>query len=216
MGQTERCFVLRSDPSFRTRTCSVGNQSRGELFWASAIGGAMLNILFVCTGNVCRSPTAERLVCAGAIERKIDGVSASSAGLRAVVGHPMHPTAALVLESLGGDASNFAARQFTPAIGANADLVLTMTIAQRDDVLERAPRLLRRTFSLAEAAWLASANDCARVEDLSEMRFMTGAAALAEVDDPIGQNADVFERVGAQIADLLRPVLALLQRSQAL
>jgi ATP-dependent Clp protease ATP-binding subunit ClpA len=38
-----------------------------------------------------------------------------------VIGHPIHPSAAIILEELGGDASNFAARQLKPKIAAAAD-----------------------------------------------------------------------------------------------
>jgi protein-tyrosine phosphatase len=62
-----------------------------------------LHILFVCTGNICRSPSAERLATAA-------GASASSAGTRAVIGHPMHPESARVLRDLGGDPDGFVAR----------------------------------------------------------------------------------------------------------
>jgi protein-tyrosine phosphatase len=71
-----------------------------------------------------------------------------------VVGYPVQPNAALVLEKLGGDASGFAARQLTSRIASDADLVLTMTRAHRDAVLELAPHRLHRTFTLREAARL--------------------------------------------------------------
>jgi len=61
-----------------------------------------VHVLFVCTGNICRSPTAERLTCAFATEHGL-GLDASSAGTRAVIGYGMEPTAAEVLRSMGGD-----------------------------------------------------------------------------------------------------------------
>jgi protein-tyrosine phosphatase len=64
----------------------------------------------------------------------------SSAGTRAVIGHPVHAKAARVLVELGGDPADFAARQLKPAIATEADLVLAMTREHRDAVLEITPR----------------------------------------------------------------------------
>lgn len=133
----------------------------------------------------------------------------TSAGTRAVIGDPIHPEAAIVLEKLGGDASSFAARQLTPRVASDADLVLTMTRAHRDKVLELSPRLLRRTFTLIEASRLVAVFGAANVADLADLRPQLGTLEVADVRDPIGQNADVFTDVGAQIADLLPPIVTL-------
>lgn len=175
--------------------------------------GLILHILFVCTGNICRSPTAERLAKAYGAQLKIRDFTTASAGVRAVVGRPIHPYAALVLESLGGDASSFAARQLTPKIAASADLVLAMTKAHRDSVLERVPRLLHRTFTLSEVSWLATNGGASSVEGLAELRAQVPASDLTEVPDPMGQDPDVFQAVGSQIADLLLPIVDLCGRS---
>jgi protein-tyrosine phosphatase len=172
-----------------------------------------LHVLFVCTGNICRSPTAERLAAAFGHEYQLADFTTSSAGVRAVVGHPIHPEATRVLESLGGDASQFAARQFTPKVASDADLVITMTAAHRDAVLKRAPRLLRITFTLSEAAELASDGGMATIADLPELRARHGVSNFTDVTDPIGQDPDVFDAVGAQIALLLPPIVDLCRRS---
>lgn len=125
----------------------------------------------------------------------------------------MHERAALVLEGLGGDATGFVARQMTPRIASEADLVLTMTRAHRDRVLGIAPRLLRRTFTLTEASQLASAAHVRHLSDLAELRPQLDAKASPDVPDPIGQDAEVFAAVGTQIADLLPPILELCKRS---
>lgn len=174
---------------------------------------ALLHVLFVCTGNICRSPIAERLAAAYTVRCQVPELRTSSAGTRAVIAHPIHRDAALVLEELGGEVSNFAARQLTSRIASDADLVLTMTRAHRDAVLELAPRQLRRTFTLSEAARLASEGSAQNVADLSALRPHVDTRELRDIPDPIGQSAEFFAMVGSQIADLLPPILELCRRS---
>ncbi|MCH9730101.1 MAG: low molecular weight phosphatase family protein, partial [Actinomycetia bacterium] len=168
-----------------------------------------MHLLFVCTGNICRSPTAERLATSYAARSGIPDLIASSAGTRAVIGHPIHQNAAAVLERLGGDASNFAARQLTAKIASAADLVVTMTKAHRDAVLELAPNKLHKTFTMIEAARLIAECKAKTVKDLSTLRPQLAAGETLDIDDPIGQDLEVFSRVGSQIAELLPPILEL-------
>ncbi|QZT58440.1 low molecular weight phosphatase family protein [Mycolicibacterium austroafricanum] len=173
-----------------------------------------MHILFVCTGNICRSPTAERLAAAIGAQLQIPNFEASSAGTRAVVGHPIHHDAAVVLQGLGGgDGSGFSARQLAPRIISNADLILAMTIEHRNGVLEQAPHKLHRTFTLAEAAQLASDFHPASIEDLARLRPQLASEKVRDIPDPIGRNQQFFEMVGSRIAELLPPVLALCQQA---
>lgn len=177
--------------------------------------GTKLRVLFVCTGNICRSPIAERLAEAHGAQLGIPRFDAISAGTRAVVDHPVHHHAAAVLESLGGDASNFAAQQLTAKIASNADLVLTMTRSHRDKVLEMAPRSLPKTFTLAEAAQMERRFGPRGIEELGGLRSRISQRDLRDIADPIGREVEAFAAVGAEIADLLIPVLDLCRRSSA-
>jgi protein-tyrosine phosphatase len=123
----------------------------------------------------------------------------------------MHPEAARVLETHGGDPSDFAARQLIPKIAAEPDLVLTMTKAHRDVVLELAPRQLHRTFTLTEASKLVSEYGAKDVADLSALRPSLASDEPLDIADPIGLDAEFFITIGAQIAALLPPVLQLFQ-----
>ena len=172
-----------------------------------------MHILFVCTGNICRSPSAERLAIAYAAEHGIPDFTASSAGTRAVIGHPIHRDAARTLEQLGADASGFSARQLKPKFVSDADLVITMTTEQRDVSLEVAPRQMKRTFTLIEASRLAAEFGAETISDLAAMRPYLSANGPSDIPDPIGQRAEVFASVGSQIADLLPPILELCRRS---
>tara|TARA_B100000519_G_C14105868_1_gene373337 strand:- start:187 stop:558 length:372 start_codon:yes stop_codon:yes gene_type:complete len=116
---------------------------------------------------------------------------------------------------LGGDPSHFAARRLTPRIAAAADLILAMTTSHRDTVLEMAPQKLHQTFSLVEASRLASDHRAQSVADLAYLRSQLPLPELADVEDPIGRDAEVYAMVGSQIAELLLPILDLCRRSAA-
>ncbi len=183
-----------------------------------------MRILFVCTGNVCRSPLAERLATAGAREKlahspEADMVKIASAGLSAVADRPMDPHAAAALIELGGDPADFRSREFTRELAADADLVLTMTRDQRRTVLEATPRGLRRTFTLTEAADLWQRADLtglsllpvtARARELGRRldaaRSRRAPASSDDIADPIGQRAEVHQEVAGLVAAALRPL----------
>jgi protein-tyrosine phosphatase len=111
-------------------------------------------VLFVCTGNVCRSPLAERYLLA----RLPAGapVRAGSAGVRALVGEPMDPPSAQALRELGGDDRGHAARALDAGLVRAADLVLGATVQHREAVLRLEPAALHRTFTVKEFVRLAA------------------------------------------------------------
>ncbi|HET6165660.1 MAG TPA: hypothetical protein VFE07_02430 [Marmoricola sp.] len=119
---------------------------------ALSVTAAPFRVLFVCIGNVCRSPVAERLL-AARLPR--DRFEVSSAGVGAMVGYAMSRYAAVELQAYGGDPLGFAARQLTPQMIEQSDLVLTATRELRSQVLAEVPNALRRTFTILEFAALA-------------------------------------------------------------
>lgn len=114
-----------------------------------------LRILMVCTGNICRSPLAERLLAARLADA---GVSAevSSAGTGAMVGDPMTPETAALVRPLGGIERPHAARQLDSSMIRDADLILTATRQHRAAVVSLMPTAVPRTFTLLEFARLAA------------------------------------------------------------
>jgi protein-tyrosine phosphatase len=107
-------------------------------------------VLFVCVGNVCRSPLGERL-----LRSKLpESFDVSSAGMYALAGQPMSPRAAAQLEQYGGDPAGFEARQLDSSIALGSDLILVATAELRSQVLAEWPALLRRTFTVREFAAL--------------------------------------------------------------
>ncbi|MDQ0078450.1 arsenate reductase/protein-tyrosine-phosphatase family protein [Arthrobacter oryzae] len=116
-----------------------------------------VRILTVCTGNICRSPVAERLLQAGLDQVLPGGFEVRSAGTRAMVGSPIQPLSADIVRMYGGTDKGFAARQLTPKILRDTDIVLTMTSKHRGEVLQLDASLLKRTFTIREFARMLEA-----------------------------------------------------------
>lgn len=194
-----------------------------------------MHVLFVCTGNICRSPLAEALTNAYARSEGgafAESLTAASAGTAALVGRPIQSSAGLVLTGLGGDPDGFRARQLSVEDIVVSDLVLTMTRRQRAAVLELAPRMMSRTFTLREAASLLPAVDVAGLSDdpdlsvrgrrivaaLARLRGTRGANRSGlrdDIPDPIGKDMEVFQRVGDAISAALLPLLSAFARISA-
>ena len=107
-------------------------------------------VICVCTGNVCRSPAAERLL-AHALG---PSVTPSSAGIQALIGQPISAPMDALIAEVGADPAGFEARVLTEAQLREADLVLAMTRAHRSAIVELAPAAVRRCFTLREYARL--------------------------------------------------------------
>jgi protein-tyrosine phosphatase len=104
-------------------------------------------ILVVCVGNICRSPTAELLL-RHALQPS--GISVTSAGLNARVGESMEPDALRVLEEQGHEDQGFKARQITPAIVNESDLILVMEKEHVQGVLKIASHARGKVFLLGK------------------------------------------------------------------
>lgn len=106
----------------------------------------MKNILVVCTGNVCRSPTGEYLL------KKSLGAdfNVMSAGLGALVDHPAHELSQKIALEHGVDMSAHRARQINMDILKWADLVLVMEKGQQVELLHKYPWLEGKVFRYGE------------------------------------------------------------------
>lgn len=189
---------------------------------------APVAILTVCTGNICRSPLAEQMLrtrLADTVEpgRPVGspGFEIGSAGLHAVVGSPMDPDAAAQLRAHGGDPAGLIGEQLSADHADAADLILTMTRGQRDEVVRRHPRAARRTFSLAEFAALASAappasgpverDPRAVIDRAGRSRSTARLAEADDVPDPIDASLEVHRAVADQIVRLVDVVASALR-----
>jgi protein-tyrosine phosphatase len=113
-------------------------------------------ILVVCTGNICRSPVAERLLRAQSEALGLP-VVVHSAGTRSMVGHDMTPEAAHLAQHYGADPVDHRSKQLTEQQIADADLILTATREHRSKVVSLQPRAARYTYTLNQFARLLPA-----------------------------------------------------------
>lgn len=143
-------------------------------------------VLFVCTGNTCRSPMAELLMrqnlakclkCA-ADELEKRGVSVISAGIAAAPGCPPTSEAVQVMREYGLDLSRHEAQPLTEKLARDADLILAMTHSHMQSIVERWPSAAERT--------------CLLLPERSD------------VVDPIGQPVGAYRHCAAEIASAVK------------
>jgi protein-tyrosine phosphatase len=155
-------------------------------------------VLMVCTGNLHRSPLAERLLTAR-LGSSREMFQVSSAGTAARAGTPMDPVAAALLAGLGGDPCGATARRLTAELVENADLVLGAATEHRDAAVRLSPAwALRRTFTLREFARLLRAEDADGVAEPADRaaELVRGAGARRGAEGR-GEDDDLADPYGA-------------------
>ncbi|MFI1092916.1 protein-tyrosine-phosphatase [Streptomyces sp. NPDC020917] len=188
----------------------------------------VFRVLHVCTGNVCRSPMAERLMRHGLAQRVGKagaGIVVESAGTWGHEGAPMEAHAAAVLAEFGADPAGFVGRELLDDHVIDADLVLTATRDHRAQVISMGHAAGLRTFTLKEFTRLVRAIDTATLPEGSvtvrARALVQAAAALRgwllapspdadEVHDPYGAPVGYFRSIGDEIQAALDPVVTAL------
>lgn len=141
----------------------------------------MVRILFVCTGNTCRSPMAaallqDRLKAWGVA----DQFTVSSAGIAAWTGQAASTAAVEVMAQQGLSLKDHSARQIDNRQVYASDLVLALTVSHKESLLCIAPGARNRIFTLGEYA-----------------------GKPGDVTDPMGRSREVYQACANQLTELI-------------
>ena len=108
------------------------------------------NILFVCVGNICRSPTAEYWAKNELQKAGVTDVCVASAGLHAMKLSPIAPEAKLILDRYDVDTSEHRAKQIENKEVTSAEMILTMENWQVEKLLLAFPQCRGKIFCLGK------------------------------------------------------------------
>jgi len=151
------------------------------------------NVLFVCTGNICRSPIAEGFF------RRLTGnrkdIEVASAGVHAVRGQPPSVYAVEVCAEEGTDISDLRSQPLTGALVDRATHIFAMTGAHLETIQTLFPQSAEKTFLIREFE-------------------QPGTTVWRDVPDPIGLGREVYEGCARIIKNALPSVLAFVEQGE--
>jgi low molecular weight protein-tyrosine phosphatase len=177
------------------------------------------DVLFVCTGNICRSPTAEALARRELARYPGVALRISSAGSHALEGNPAASRSMLAAATRGASLERHFARDLTRRRVRAADLVLCMAAEHRPFVLSYDRSAARRTFLLATFArvtiqweWLAKSPAELVALAAEHARELDGD----DIEDPLGHPAEAYAACAERLDLLVTPVIAALAKTMSI
>ena len=152
-------------------------------------------LLFICTGNTCRSVMAEALM-----RREIAGdpdldLTVGSAGLSVLAGNKASGQVLGLLKQEGIDVSGHRAAPVNPGLISQADLILVMTDAHPESLLKCYPDAKEKTFVLKR---LAEFND------------------NLDILDPFGGSIEIYRHVLEEIRDSITKIASIIKRERSI
>ncbi len=154
------------------------------------------HILFVCSGNACRSPMAEGLLKKKLYPDFLKKVKIESAGTLGLVGSPATPMAIQVAQEKGVDISSHQSKALTKELVASADLIIVMANHHKEFIRNNFPDFIDKVYLLTEFG----------SEDNEEIQ------EFSSIPDPIGENLSFYRKVIEQIDRELVRILPMIKK----
>jgi protein-tyrosine phosphatase len=136
-------------------------------------------VLFICTGNTCRSPMAAAYMRKLLEERGVREIDVRSAGVMTITGLLASQEAVQVMEEAGVDLKRHRSTQLTPELIRKADLILAMSPFHRQTALRMSDEAKNKTFLLKE--------------------FTRSDLKNVQIADPMGCTLEVFKKCFKEI-----------------
>ncbi|ACR16867.1 low molecular weight phosphatase family protein [Corynebacterium kroppenstedtii] len=185
-----------------------------------------MKIVFVCTGNQCRSPVAEYVARSFANElaaqAKTKGpqladsssltLEFASAGTHAHRGTPMDPRALRFLAAEGINSDGFSSTRLNRAALAGADIVVGMETAHVEHALRIAPTLLKKAATLRQLAAWSTIDSVHFPDDIAHLRATRAGKEILDahgpdIPDPAAGNDDDFMRISREVRDDIKALV---------
>lgn len=141
----------------------------------------MKRLIFICTGNICRSAMAKYYAQQKANHKSDNMYYITSAGISAIEGEGASANSKVAMDKYGIDMSSHRATPIDRSDIKEADYIFVMTKIHKRIVGEMYPELKEKIFTLKEFAY----------EDYNNM----------DIDDPWGYNIEVFTEIAKEIVD---------------
>lgn len=149
------------------------------------------SFLFVCFGNLMRSPMAEALLRKAVSEAGVHGTRCASAGLHAIAGNEAHPWALIASQEIGLPLTSHRAQPVTADLVAQADAIFAMDFQNKAELLARFPEFESRFLMLSA--------------------YADGPFRYREIPDPFFGDIDATRRCYGVLQACIRNLIAELQ-----
>ncbi len=141
-----------------------------------------MKIIFVCTGNTCRSPMAEGFFNEFCKKNNRDDMISLSRGVFAEIGKPASENSIISASQFGADISSHTACQLTSDDIYSSDYIFTMTDAHKALILNTFPDFSQKVFSISEFA------------------------SCSDISDPFGGDISVYRKCAKEIYDAVQKI----------